>query len=166
MSRSSTTFTGDVAIVGTMADQTGAGSAKTLLQIGEVAEQVGLSLRTVRYYEEVGLVTPSARSEGGFRLYSDEDVSRLTLVKRMKALGLTLEEMGELVKLIEDGSRADALAEPDLRRVVEGLKEYAARGDTAIERFDRDLTQARQLRVRIGQQLGRCELLLEQRGNS
>lgn len=147
-------------------DQIGDDSTKGLLQIGEVAEMVGLSLRTVRYYEEVGLVSPSARSEGGFRLYSDEDVSRLALVKRMKPLGLTLEEMGELVKLIEDGGRAGALAEPDLRRVVEGLKEYAARGDTAIERFDRDLTQARQLRVRIGEQLGRCETLLEQRGTA
>lgn len=142
------------------------GSATPLLQIGEVAEQVGLSLRTVRYYEEVGLVTPSARSEGGFRLYSDEDVSRLALVKRMKPLGLTLEEMGELVALIDQGSRADMLAEPDLRRVVDGLREYATRGDVAIERFDRDLTQARQLRVRIGEQLGRCEMLLEQRGSA
>ncbi|HUP32857.1 MAG TPA: MerR family transcriptional regulator, partial [Gaiellaceae bacterium] len=85
-----------------MAGQPGDGSEKALLQIGEVAEHVGLSLRTVRYYEEVGLISPSARSEGGFRLYSDADVSRLVLVKRMKALGLTLEEMGELVKLIED----------------------------------------------------------------
>lgn len=140
--------------------------AKALLQIGEVAEQVGLSLRTVRYYEEVGLVTPSSRTEGGFRLYSAADVSRLALVKRMKPLGLTLEEMGELVGLIEDGGRADALAEPELRRVVEGLREYAERGDAAIERFDRDLTQARQLRVRIGEQLGRCEMLLEQRENT
>lgn len=148
-----------------MTDQPGEGSVKALLQIGEVAEQVGLSLRTVRYYEEVGLVSPSARSEGGFRLYSDEDVSKLALVKRMKPLGLTLEEMGELVRLIEDGSQADALAEADLRRVVEGLREYATRGDIAIERFDRDLTQARQLRVRIGEQLGRCEMLLEQREN-
>ena len=149
-----------------MTDHPSARPAKPLFQIGEVAEQVGLSLRTVRYYEEVGLVSPSARSEGGFRLYSDEDISRLALVKRMKPLGLTLEEMRELVTLIEDGSRADDLAEPDLRRVVEGLREYATRGDTAIERFDRDLTQARQLRVRIGEQLGRCEILLEQRGNA
>lgn len=146
-----------------MTDRPSKRPTEALLQIGEVAEQVGLSLRTVRYYEEVGLVTPSSRTEGGFRLYSDDDVSRLALVKRMKPLGLTLEEMGELVKLIEEGSRADALAEPDLRRVVEGLRDYADRGDAAIERFDRDITQARQLRVRIGEQLGRCELLLEQR---
>src|SRR5688500_11060577 len=118
-----------------MTDQPRDGCAKALLQVGEVAEQVGRSLRTVRGYEEVGLGSPAARSEGGCRLYSDADVSRLALVKRMKPLGLTLEEMGELVTLIEDGGRADALAESELRRVVEGLREYAARGDTAIERF-------------------------------
>lgn len=157
---------GDTGIVATMTASPKDGSAKALLQIGDVAERVGLSLRTVRYYEEVGLVSPSARSEGGFRLYSDADVSRLTLVKRMKALGLTLEEMGELVTVMEAGPRADELAEPELRRVVERLREYATRSDAAIERFDRDLTQARQLRVRIGEQLGRCEMLLEQRGNA
>src|SRR5690348_10590123 len=45
------------------------------MQIGEVADRIGLSLRTIRYYEEVGLITPSARSPGGFRLYTEDDVS-------------------------------------------------------------------------------------------
>ena len=45
------------------------------MQIGEVAERVKLSLRTIRHYEEVGLVPPSARSKGGFRLYTEADVS-------------------------------------------------------------------------------------------
>lgn len=55
-------------------------------QIGEVAERTGLSLRTIRYYEEVGLITPSARSQGGFRLYTEEDIARLGVVKAMKPL--------------------------------------------------------------------------------
>lgn len=62
------------------------------MQIGEVAERTGLSLRTIRYYEEVGLVTPSARTRGGFRVYSETDAARLELVKRMKSLEFTLEE--------------------------------------------------------------------------
>ncbi|MDP9021544.1 MAG: MerR family DNA-binding transcriptional regulator, partial [Actinomycetota bacterium] len=49
-------------------------------QIGEVADRVGLSLRTVRYYEEVGLIEPSDRTAGGFRLYTDDDISRLELI--------------------------------------------------------------------------------------
>jgi DNA-binding transcriptional MerR regulator len=67
------------------------------MQIGEVAARTGLSLRTIRYYEEVGLVEPSARSQGGFRLYTDADVERLLLVKRMKPLDFTLEEMRDLL---------------------------------------------------------------------
>ncbi len=71
-----------------------------LLQIGQVAERTGLSLRTIRFYEENGLVRPTSRSDGGFRLYSDDDVARLEVIKRMKPLGFRLEEMQELLDLL------------------------------------------------------------------
>jgi MerR family transcriptional regulator, copper efflux regulator len=71
-----------------------------LVQIGQVAERTGLSLRTIRFYEENGLVVPTARSDGGFRLYSDDDVARLEVIKRMKPLGFTLEEMQQLLTLL------------------------------------------------------------------
>lgn len=80
-------------------------------QIGEVAESVGLSLRTIRYYEEIGLVAPSGRTEGGFRLYTDTDVDRLGLVKALKPVGMSLETLGELlecVDLLREGAAADA----------------------------------------------------------
>lgn len=70
------------------------------MQIGEVAERTGLSLRTIRYYEEVDLVVPSARSQGGFRLYTEPDVARLLLIKRMKPLGFQLDEMGEVLAVL------------------------------------------------------------------
>ena len=66
-------------------------------QIGEVADAVGLSLRTIRYYGEVGLVEPSGRSAGGFRLYTADDMARLRLLKDMKPLDFTLEDMRELL---------------------------------------------------------------------
>jgi MerR family transcriptional regulator, copper efflux regulator len=66
-------------------------------QIGEVADAVGLSLRTIRYYEEADLVLPSGRSTGGFRLYTAVDIDRLRLVKHMKPLELTIEEMRDLL---------------------------------------------------------------------
>jgi len=72
-----------------------------LMHIGRVADEVGLSLRTIRYYEEIGLVTPSGRTAGGFRLYRAEDVERLLLIKRMKPLGYPLEEMSRLLKLVD-----------------------------------------------------------------
>ena len=77
------------------------------MQIGEVAEATGLSLRTIRHYEEVGLVPPSARSKGGFRLYSEDDVARLRLVRAMKPLDFTLEEMRDLLELL-DALKGDA----------------------------------------------------------
>ncbi|MER6591002.1 MerR family transcriptional regulator [Micromonospora purpureochromogenes] len=71
------------------------------MQIGEAAERVGLSIRTIRHYEEVGLIVPSARSEGGFRLYTEADLDRLAVVKRMKPLGFTLDEMRDLLAVLD-----------------------------------------------------------------
>ncbi|MFD3688881.1 MerR family transcriptional regulator [Nocardiopsis sp. NPDC058631] len=76
------------------------------MQIGEVAERTGLSLRTIRYYGEVGLVEPSARSRGGFRLYTEQDVDRLQLIKRMKPLDFSLEETRELLDSLDRLSAA------------------------------------------------------------
>lgn len=66
-------------------------------QIGEVADTVGLSLRTIRYYGEVGLAPPSGRTAGGFRLYTDTDIDRLRLIKHMKPLDFSLDEMRQLL---------------------------------------------------------------------
>ena len=67
--------------------------AESGLKIGEVAEQTGLSIPTLRHYDTVGLISPSTRSPGGFRLYSETDIHRILLVRRMKPLGFTLDEM-------------------------------------------------------------------------
>lgn len=70
-------------------------------QIGEVAEAVGLSLRTIRHWDEVGLVPPSGRSVGGFRLYTDSDIERLRVVKHMKPLGFSLEDMRSMLDIMD-----------------------------------------------------------------
>jgi DNA-binding transcriptional MerR regulator len=75
--------------------------ADRAMHIGEVAERIGLSLRTIRYYEEVGLITPSGRSSGGFRLYTDDDAARLQVVKDMKPLGFSLDEMRDLLTVLD-----------------------------------------------------------------
>ncbi len=72
------------------------------MQIGEAADRVGLSIRTIRHYEEAGLIVPSARSDGGFRLYTEPDLDRLRVVKRMKPLGFTLDEMRDLLAILDD----------------------------------------------------------------
>lgn len=65
-------------------------------QIGEIAKAVDMSQRTIRYYEEIGLMNSVRRIEGGKRVYTDVDVRRLKLIKRLKVLGLSLSEMHEL----------------------------------------------------------------------
>ena len=83
-----------------------------LLQIGQVAEATGLSLKTIRHYDEVGLVTPSERSPGGFRLYTSTDVDRLLVIRRMKPLGFTLEQMRDLLAALDtlaDDAATDAV---------------------------------------------------------
>src|SRR5437764_7574369 len=69
------------------------------LQIGEVAERTGVTQRTLRFYEEKGLLTPPSRLEGGFRLYSEDDVRRVEQIKRLQSLlGLTLADIKEMVE--------------------------------------------------------------------
>lgn len=101
------------------------------MQIGEVAEQTGLSLRTIRYYEEVGLVRPSARTAGGFRLYSESDVARLRLVRRMKPLDFSLEEMKDVLEALdtlEDSARGDEERED----MVDRLEKYREAADGRV----------------------------------
>jgi DNA-binding transcriptional MerR regulator len=69
------------------------------LKIGELARQTGLSIKTIRYYEQRGLLEQPPRTEAGYRLYGPEEVARLRFVQRAKLLGLTLEEIRELVGL-------------------------------------------------------------------
>lgn len=77
------------------------------LQIGQVAAATGLSARTIRYYESVGVVVPSGRSSGGFRLYTDDDVERLRLVTGMRPMGFSLEEIKDVLDLLDAAGRVD-----------------------------------------------------------
>lgn len=107
-------------------NEEGRGVADDRMQIGEVAERTQLSLRTIRYYEEVGLVVPSARSQGGFRLYIEPDVQRLLLIKRMKPLGFQLGEMRDLLAILDPGP-----AEPAVDGAAERLAEFAGNAQEA-----------------------------------
>jgi DNA-binding transcriptional MerR regulator len=80
--------------------------AQRTYQIGEVTDRVGLSLRTVRYYEEVGLVAPSDRTAGGFRLYTEVDIERLIMAKELKPLGFSLDEVRTVLDLVTTAEEA------------------------------------------------------------
>ena len=66
--------------------------------IGELGRKVGVSPKTIRYYEQAGVLPPAVRSESGYRVYSELDVRRLGLVRRARALEMTLPEMKEIVE--------------------------------------------------------------------
>jgi DNA-binding transcriptional MerR regulator len=84
------------------------------LQIGEVADRTGVTQRTLRFYEERGLLKPPTRMEGGFRLYSEDDVSRVEQIKRLQSLlGLTLAEIKEMVEAEEVREGLNATYRPD-----------------------------------------------------
>ena len=88
-------------------------------QIGEVADRTGVTQRTLRCYEEKGLLTPADRMEGGFRLYSDADVERIRLIKQLQQLlGFSLAEIKEMVEAEE--TRATLRAQ---RERAAGVKE-------------------------------------------
>ncbi|MBT2527692.1 MerR family transcriptional regulator [Streptomyces sp. ISL-99] len=124
------------------------------MQIGEVAARTELSLRTIRHYEETGLVLPSARSQGGFRLYTETDVQRLMVIRRMKPLGFTLDEMRDLLDATD---RLDAQPADSTRRaaLLERIGSYEQAAARKIEELRLQLARAEEfagtLRARLAE---------------
>lgn len=127
------------------------------LKIGQVAERVGLSLRTVRYYEEVGLLTPAGRTAGGFRLYDEDAVGRLRFLKGMKPFGLSLEEIRELVELLERSERDEGLGDPERERIRAALANYTERAEARIAQLEAHIVEVTRVRDHVGDQLERLD---------
>jgi MerR family copper efflux transcriptional regulator len=86
--------------------------ASDAMQIGQVAARTELSLRSLRHWEEVGLLRPSGRTEGGFRLYTETHVQKILLIRRMKPLGFTLEPMSAALRDIRSWPSRAPLSAP------------------------------------------------------
>lgn len=93
------------------------------MQIGEIAARTGLSLRTIRYYEEIGLVVPTRRTSGRFRIYTESDIERLILVKAVKPLGLGLEQTRAMLEARDrlQSQPGPAIADDEARLMIEYL---------------------------------------------
>ena len=74
-----------------------------LLKIGELKTRSGISVKTIRYYEELGLIKVERRTEGGFRLFTPEAIARLAFIKRAQSLGLSLQEISEILQIHDRG---------------------------------------------------------------
>jgi len=119
------------------------------LKIGKLADLVGVSTRTIRYYEEIGLLNSIKRAEGGKRIYTDLDVQRLKFIKRLKYLGLTLSEMHELQHLYQiHGTNKKVL-----HRLLELLDNHGGKIDERIQNLLRLKEEILDYRKRIRQKL-------------
>lgn len=130
---------------------------RDLMRIGEVAQRTGLSLRTIRYYEEVGLVVPPTRTPGGFRLYSEDDAQRLSLVKRMKPLDFSLGEMREILALLdrfEPGPSAPADGPRPREELTDRLEMYRAAAASRCASLREQLAGAEQFAADLEHTLG------------
>jgi DNA-binding transcriptional MerR regulator len=125
-----------------------------MLQIGEVAHRVGLSLRTVRYYEEMGLLIPENRTEGGFRLYTEEHVERLALIKQMKPLGFTVQEIGDVLGA-RDVVADERSAEQARAAARERLRGFAAAASERCDTLRDQLACAEDFAVQLRRQARR-----------
>ena len=114
------------------------------MHIGELADRSQMSLRTIRHYDDVGLLKPSGRTEGGFRLYTERDFARLLVIRRMKPLGFTLEAMAELLRVVD----ALEATEP-------------GQDDTAIRsELDNFIEEAQRRRAKLEEQLAMADEFL------
>jgi DNA-binding transcriptional MerR regulator len=118
-------------------------------QIGELADLVNMSPRTIRYYEEIGLLNSVKRIEGGKRVYTDRDIQRLKFITRLKHLGLTLSEMTEL----EDIYQIHRTNKKVLPRLLELLDTHALKIDERINQLVRLKTDVLEYKEKIRQKL-------------
>ena len=121
--------------------------AQKLLRIGDFARLAGTNLRTLRYYEEVGLFQPVERSQGGFRYYRETDVNRLNLIRSLQELGLSLEAIRDLLQTREDGISREEF----VRRVESALSAQDALLEERIRSIEGQRSRIHDARAKLDQ---------------
>ncbi len=124
-------------------------------KIGELAHLAEMSPRTIRYYQEIGLLRPSRRVEGGQRVFTENDLQRLKFIKRLKHLGLTLSEMHELADIYEIHKTNRRV----LIRLCELLTDQVSKIDERIHNLNRLKEEILSYQEKISQKLTQGNLL-------
>ena len=96
---------------------------KHLLKIGELSAQSGVSIQTIRYYEELGLLQSRDRTEGNYRLFTPQTVQRIAFIKRLQALGLSLQAVKECLAIHDRGNLPCAVIQEQLRQRVQEIEQ-------------------------------------------
>ena len=111
------------------------------MRIGEAAKRSGMAARTIRFYEEAGLIEPATRRESGYREFSADDVRRLRFIHRARNLGFGIDEVGRLLSLWSDRERASAdvkrLALEHVARVEAKMAELRSMRDAILHLAER-----------------------------
>lgn len=111
------------------------------MNIGQAAERSGVPAKTIRYYEDIGLITQPVRAENGYRDFSEADVHALRFIARSRGLGFSVREVGELLALYHDRSRASsavkALAEQAINRIDTKIAELVSMRSTLSDLAER-----------------------------
>lgn len=103
------------------------------MNIGEAARQTGISVKMLRYYEEIGLVRPALRTYSGYRVYQDKDLATLRFVRRARDLGFQVREIATLLELWRDQARSSAEVKALALAHVAELEERRRQLDDMIE---------------------------------
>lgn len=125
------------------------------MQIGEVATRTELSMRTIRHYEDTGLVIPSARSQGGFRLYTESDVARLMVIRRMKPLGFTLDEMRALLEATDRLDTGEELPPEEHEELFDRIRGFEQAAQQRVEDLRTQLARAEEFAATLAERLTR-----------
>ncbi len=126
-----------------------------LSRIGEVADRLGVSPRTIKYYEEIGLLIPGERSPGGFRLYAEPDVERLRRILRLKDMGFSLAAIREFIS-VRDEAR-EATRKTVLQETTKHLEAREHELTSRIEKLRHDLESAEDLRQELQRDIALCQ---------
>lgn len=139
------------------------------LQIGEAADKTGLTQRTLRYYEEKGLLRPPSRMDGGFRLYSDEDIDRVEKIKQLKELlGFSLADIKEMLDAedVRLQIKAEWRKDAGLSEKVDKIRKAREATAQQIALIDQKVAQMSEMREQLAGRLRNYDAWLEERAEA
>jgi len=111
-------------------------------QIGELSRSLGITTRTLRLYEQLGLIDPPQRTEGGIRYYTKEDIRRIKFVLKVKELGLSLKQMQELAEIYRQTKMPDRIM-PRLIEILDAHTDAIHRKIGKLSSLARDIAEYR-----------------------